>query len=179
MTRIIHPNLLRAYAVIIPNNKAYIIMPLMLYGDLSSIIKFKYMKGIHDESAIATILKFCLDAIICLNENNWFHRDVKASNILLDKDGSLCLGDFGVSTIIKEEGNILLRGSKNRVLKYFYTIDFLISKSPDDVLKKCPNCGAELDKETGSRLICPYCRTLLVRKSPNLVMTRKHMERQL
>ena len=111
MTRIIHPNLLRAYAVIIPNNKAYIVMPLMIFGDLSSIIKFKYMKGIHDESAIATILKFCLEAIICLNENNWFHRDIKCSNILLDKDGTCVLGDYGVSTIIKEGGNNTFVGS--------------------------------------------------------------------
>ena len=111
MTRIIHPNLLRAYAVIIPNNKAYIIMPLMLYGDLSSIITFKYMRGIHDESAIATILKFCLEAIICLNENNWFHRDIKSSNILLDKDGTCVLGDYGVSSIIKEGGNNTFVGS--------------------------------------------------------------------
>ena len=111
MTRIIHPNLLRAYAVIIPNNKAYIIMPLMLYGDLSSIIKFKYMRGIHDESAISTILKFCLEAIICLNENNWFHRDIKSSNILLDKDGTCVLGDYGVSSIIKEGGNNTFVGS--------------------------------------------------------------------
>lgn len=80
--------------------------------------------------------------------------------------------------IIKEEGNILLRGNKNKILDYYYTIDFLISKSPDDVLNKCPNCGAELDQETGSRLICTYCRTLLVRNSPTLIMTRKHMEKQ-
>ena len=99
MSRIIHPNLVRAYTVIIIKNLAYIIMPLMLYGDLSSIIRFKYIKGIHDESAIATIIKSCLEAIICLNNNNWFHRDIKCSNILLDKDGSVLLGDYGVSSI--------------------------------------------------------------------------------
>ena len=60
MSKIIHPNLVPAYNVIIFNNKAYIVMPLMLYGDLSSIVNFKYMQGIHDEYAIATIIKFCL-----------------------------------------------------------------------------------------------------------------------
>ena len=111
MSRIIHPNLVRAYTVIIIKNLAYIIMPLMLYGDLSSIIRFKYIKGIHDESAIATIIKSCLEAIICLNNNNWFHRDIKCSNILLDKDGSVLLGDYGVSSIIKEGGNNTYVGS--------------------------------------------------------------------
>ena len=86
-------------------------MPLMLYGDLKSIIKYKYLNGIHDESAIATILKCCLEAIICLNKNNLFHRDIKCSNILLDKDGSCVLGDYGVSSIIKEGGNNTFVGS--------------------------------------------------------------------
>lgn len=104
MSKIVHPNLIQAYAVIIVDCTAYIIMPLMLYGDLNKIISFKFPKGIHDENALATIIKICLNAIDCLNNNNWYHRDVKASNILLDKDGSCRLGDYGVSTIIKEEG---------------------------------------------------------------------------
>ena len=111
MSKIVHPNLIQAYAVIMVECKAYIIMPLMLYGDLNNIISFKFSKGIHDENVIATIMKICLEAIVCLNNNNWFHRDVKASNILLDKDGSCCLGDYGVSSIIKEEGNNTYVGS--------------------------------------------------------------------
>jgi serine/threonine protein kinase len=130
MSKIVHPNLIKAYAVIILDCTAYIILPLMLYGDLSNIISFKFSKGIHDENVLATIIKFCLEAIVCLNKNNWFHRDVKASNILLDKDGSCCLGDFGVSTIIKEEGNKTYVGSLCWMapeialnLEYTYKID--------------------------------------------------------
>ena len=130
MSRIVHPNLIQSYAVIILDIKAYIIMPLMIYGDLSSIISFRFSKGIHDEIVLATIMKFCLEAIDCLNNNNWFHRDVKASNILLDKDGSCRLGDYGVSTIIKEEGNKTYVGSLCWMapeialnLKYNYKID--------------------------------------------------------
>ena len=111
MSKINHPNLVPAYAVIIINNIAYIVMPLMLYSDLATILEFKYSKGIHDESAITTIIKCCLEAIICLNNNNWFHRDIKCSNILLDKDGSCLLGDYGVSSIIKEGGNNTFVGS--------------------------------------------------------------------
>ena len=111
MSKIIHPNLVQAYAVIMVDNTAYIIMPLMLYGDLSNIMLFKYSRGIHDENVIATIMKFCLEALECLNNNNWFHRDVKASNILIDKDGSCRLSDYGVSSIIKKEGNNTYVGS--------------------------------------------------------------------
>ena len=130
MSRIVHPNLIQSYAVIILDTKAYIIMPLMIYGDLSSIIAFRFSKGVQDENVIATIMKFCLEAIDCLNNNNWFHRDVKASNILLDKNGNCRLGDYGVSTIIKEEGNKTYVGSLCWMapeialnLKYNYKID--------------------------------------------------------
>ena len=130
MSKIVHQNLIQSYAVIMVDNTAYIIMPLMLYGDLNAIITFKFSKGIHNENVIATIMKFCLDAIVCLNNNNWFHRDVKASNILLDKDGSCRLGDYGVSSIIKEEGNKTYVGSLCWMapeialnLEYTYKID--------------------------------------------------------
>ena len=111
MSKVTHPSLIGTYCTIITENNAYIMMPLMIYGDLSSIISFHFSKGIHDEIAIATILKNCLEAIDCLNNNNWFHRDVKASNILLAKDGSVCLGDYGVSSVIKKEGNKTYVGS--------------------------------------------------------------------
>ena len=80
--------------------------------------------------------------------------------------------------LIDKSSEKVLRGNKNKVWDYEYTIDYLITKDMKDVLNKCPNCGAGLDEEAGARIICPYCRTLLVRNSPNLVMTRKHMNRQ-
>ena len=111
MSKIVHPHLIQAYAIITIDCKAYIIMPLMLYGDLKNILSFKFLKGIHDENVLATIMKYCLEAIDCLNNNNWFHRDIKASNILIDKDGSMRLGDYGVSSLIKKEGNNTFIGS--------------------------------------------------------------------
>ena len=80
--------------------------------------------------------------------------------------------------LIDSKTEKVLRGNKSKLWNYEYTIDFLIAKDPCDVLNKCPNCGAGLDEEKGSRLICPYCRTLLIRNSPTLIMTRKHMNNQ-
>ena len=80
--------------------------------------------------------------------------------------------------LIDSKTEKVLRGNKFKKWNYEYTIDFLIAKDPSDILNKCPNCGAELDSEKGSRLICPYCRTLLIRNSPTLIMTRKHMNNQ-
>ena len=97
MTEIVDPSLIRSYLAIIKNSIVYIVMPLMSYGDLKSIINLKFPSGLHDECAIATIMKIALEAIICLNKSNWVHRDIKASNILLASDGTIRLGDYGVS----------------------------------------------------------------------------------
>lgn len=40
-------------------------------------------------------LEYCHDLQVC-------HRDIKPSNLFLDSDGSIKLGDFGVSRILFE-----------------------------------------------------------------------------
>jgi serine/threonine-protein kinase OSR1/STK39 len=101
MTSIQQENLIRTYATCISGHKIYIVMPLMDVGSLHNVITFKYPGGIQDEAVIATIMRDCLLAIKCLNDNNLFHRDIKSANILLSSDGSVKLGDFGVAAIIK------------------------------------------------------------------------------
>jgi serine/threonine-protein kinase OSR1/STK39 len=103
MSSIKNEHLLNAYATCISGHKIYIVMPLMDAGSLSSIISFKYTSGIKDECIIATIMKDCLEAIKELNEHDLFHRDIKAANILLSMDGTVRLGDFGVSSIFKKD----------------------------------------------------------------------------
>ncbi|XP_017777903.1 PREDICTED: neither inactivation nor afterpotential protein C [Nicrophorus vespilloides] len=49
------------------------------------------------EEHIAYILKEIIKAIMHLHENRVMHRDIKASNILLTKDGDVKLADFGLS----------------------------------------------------------------------------------
>lgn len=102
MSEIIHPNLIRTFGSIVKDEIIYLIMPLMCYGDLHTILSFKFSKGIKDETAIATLMKMCLEGIICLNQHSFVHRDIKSSNILISESGNICLGDFGVS--IKQGG---------------------------------------------------------------------------
>jgi serine/threonine-protein kinase OSR1/STK39 len=103
MSSIKNENLLNAHATCISGHKIYIVMPLMDAGSLNNIISYKFPSGIKDESVIATIMKSCIEAISVLNENDLFHRDIKAANILLSMDGTVRLGDFGVSSIFKRD----------------------------------------------------------------------------
>ena len=47
--------------------------------------------------------KQILDALKYLHTNNIVHRDVKTLNIFMAEDGSLLLGDLGVSKILKND----------------------------------------------------------------------------
>lgn len=103
MSSIQNENLLKTYTTCTAGHKIYIVMPLMNAGSLNNIISYKYPTGIKDEGIIATIMRDCLLALQCLNDNNLFHRDIKAGNILLSMDGTVCLGDFGVAAFIKSD----------------------------------------------------------------------------
>uniref|UniRef100_A0A061SN18 non-specific serine/threonine protein kinase n=1 Tax=Tetraselmis sp. GSL018 TaxID=582737 RepID=A0A061SN18_9CHLO len=52
---------------------------------------------ILDEAVMALVLREILRALVYLHGENRIHRDIKAANILLSKDGGVKMSDFGVS----------------------------------------------------------------------------------
>jgi len=59
----------------------------------------KYNKeGIKHEVLLASILKPVTMAIKYLHDNNQIHRDIKASNIMMSKEGRIMLTDFVLSS---------------------------------------------------------------------------------
>lgn len=98
-----HTNVLQVYGSFVYGSKLYIVLPYLSGGSCLDIMKTRYAEGL-DELCIATILKQVLEALIYLHKNGHIHRDVKAGNLLMDEDGTILLGDFGVSSSLMETG---------------------------------------------------------------------------
>ncbi|GER31701.1 protein kinase [Striga asiatica] len=97
-TRILidHPNVLRAYCSFTTGHNLWVVMPFMAGGSCLHILKTSFPKG-FEEAVIATLLREVLKALVYFHAHRHIHRDVKAGNILIDSDGSVKLGDFGIA----------------------------------------------------------------------------------
>lgn len=98
-----HPNVLRVRGCWVDGAKLHIATRLMNAGSMLDIMRFSFCDG-FDEVVIATVLKQALDGLNYLHINGWLHRDLKAANMLVDDDGTVLLGDFGVGVYLTETG---------------------------------------------------------------------------
>ncbi|EFA84076.1 STE20 family protein kinase [Heterostelium album PN500] len=79
-------------------DELWILMDFCGLGSVSDIMKS--LNRTLKEREIALICKQALDGLIYLHNNHIIHRDVKGANILLAEDGTVRIGDFGVSSQI-------------------------------------------------------------------------------
>ena len=84
------------YGSYIKDHKIWIILEFCDGGSLYELIKI-LPKNLNEEQ-IASLVYMILKGLTFLHENKKIHRDIKAENILLTREGIAKLGDFGVST---------------------------------------------------------------------------------
>ena len=96
MSMVSHPNLVISHCSFVEGQYLWVVMPFLSGGSALNIMKWSHPKGL-DEVSIATILKEVLKALDYFHRNGNIHRDIKAGNILIDNNGAVKIGDFGVS----------------------------------------------------------------------------------
>eukprot|EP00835_Amoeboradix_gromovi_P001147 NODE_46_length_27655_cov_0.671796.p6 type:complete len:598 gc:universal NODE_46_length_27655_cov_0.671796:110-1903(+) len=95
-----HPNVLRVFASFVSGSKLYIITPLLSGGSCLDIMRIAHPDG-FEEVTVSTILRQVLMGLEYLHKNGNIHRDIKAGNVLIDDDGTVLLGDLGVTASLE------------------------------------------------------------------------------
>jgi len=97
-TELVHPNIVNIYDVR-EDECPYIVMEYIEGTNLKEYIKnnqpISYKK-------IVTIMDQILDAVSYAHENNIIHRDIKPQNILIDKNDTIKITDFGIAVALSD-----------------------------------------------------------------------------
>jgi len=94
VARLRHPNILSVYDFGHERGIAYLVLELISGGTLADRLGTRI--DIHDTVAM---LKPIADALDNAHRNGVLHRDIKPSNILLHRDGTPVLADFGLAKL--------------------------------------------------------------------------------
>ncbi|KAG0671744.1 hypothetical protein C6P42_003406, partial [Pichia californica] len=87
------PNITHYYGSYLNGHKLWIVMDYCAGGSVRTLLK----PGPLQEKYIAIVARELFIALQFIHENGVIHRDIKAANILINKDGKVKLCDFGVA----------------------------------------------------------------------------------
>ncbi|KAF2073996.1 hypothetical protein CYY_004703 [Polysphondylium violaceum] len=98
-----HNNIVKVLGVVETSSKINFILEYVENGSLRDIIdKF----GPLSEDLAISYLYQLLQGLVYLHANRVIHRDIKSSNILITKDGTIKLADFGVASQLSDQAQM-------------------------------------------------------------------------
>lgn len=87
------PNVTHYYGSILNDTKLWIIMDYCAGGSVRTLLK----AGVFEERYIGVIIRELLIGLSAVHKMGVIHRDLKAANVLISKEGNVQLCDFGVA----------------------------------------------------------------------------------
>jgi serine/threonine protein kinase/tetratricopeptide (TPR) repeat protein len=99
-----HPNIVQVHDFDIQDDIIFMVMEYIDGTDLQSKLVELEKKGEHlSIKQIGSIIKDIAGALDYAHSKDMLHRDVKPSNILLDKNGKAYLTDFGIARLLSDQ----------------------------------------------------------------------------
>lgn len=121
LKNISNPNIVKYLGSEIDNRQLYIYLEYMTGGSLRNLIN---KVGPLNNTIIKKYLIQIINAIDYIHSKRIIHKDIKASNILIDNNGIIKLSDFGISSYLS---------NSNSNSNYINSIDFQ-SQSEHEIL---------------------------------------------
>ena len=106
--RITHPHIIKLFSFSEDRHNFYLAMEYAQKGTLYKLIQQK--RGMSEDEAFHYFIQVA-SAIHFLHSNGFAHRDIKPENILLDKNGSVKLCDFGWCVNVSKGNRITFCGT--------------------------------------------------------------------
>lgn len=97
---LVHPNIVAAYDAVDEGELHYIVMELVEGRSLKYRIQHRGMIG--NDSAIEIALQTA-EGIAAAHRNGIIHRDIKPQNIIISRDGTVKVADFGIAKAVTGE----------------------------------------------------------------------------
>lgn len=121
-----HANIVKYKGFVQDKESLHIILEYCENGSLQTILK-KF--GKFPESLVAVYISQVLEGLIYLHEQGVIHRDIKGANILTNKDGSVKLADFGVSSRTTAPPNLTAQNDNEVVGSPYWMAPEVIEQS--------------------------------------------------
>ncbi len=93
-----HPNIVMVRDALVWENKLYLVMDYVEGGTLGEVVT----RGAVPSNQAVVWLDQILSGLAAIHARGIIHRDLKASNILLGRDGTAYLSDFGIAESTKQ-----------------------------------------------------------------------------
>lgn len=102
-----HPNILKAFGIFFGDKET---PPAILLEycpkNLFTVIKNNELSNVE----IACVMYEIAEGMKYLHNNNVIHRDLKPGNILIAEDGTIKIGDFGISKLMEQDESSMTIG---------------------------------------------------------------------
>lgn len=107
LAQLAHPNVVGIYSVVEDEGRWYLVMEYVEGQTLASLIR----KGAVPIKTAIEILQDVLSGLKAVHEAQTLHRDLKPTNILIDRNMTAKISDFGIAQRAEDEGRPMNFGS--------------------------------------------------------------------